>query len=121
MPIDVHSFKHRADNFKAGAISRCLKKWKSITSDPWILSIVKGYNIEFKWNPYQYSRPKPRRLNKQSQAMLDEALEEFLDLGIIEPCNFNEYGFYSTLFPIAKKDKSARIIFDLDTVSKWTR
>ncbi len=49
--------------------------------------------------------------------LLASALEEFLELGIIEPCDFNEYGFYSTLFPIAKKDKTARIIFDLSDLN----
>ncbi len=67
MPIDVHKFKHRADNFRAGAISRCFKAWKSITTDPWILDLVLGYNIEFKWNPYQLYRPKPLRLNAGSR------------------------------------------------------
>ncbi len=117
MPIDVNSFKHRVDNFRAGAISRCYKKWKTITKDPWILKLVKGYNIEFKWDPYQDFRPEPLRLNNASQTLLDSALAEFLELGIVEPCDYNEYGFYSTLFPIAKKDKSARIIFNLSDLN----
>ncbi len=117
MPIDVDSFQHRVDNFRAGSVSRCYKKWKTITKDPWILNLVKGYKIEFKWDPYQEIRPQPLRLNAQSQKMLDDAFAEFLDLGIIEPCDFNEYGFYSTLFPIAKKDKSARIIFNLSDLN----
>ena len=117
MPIDVNSFRHRVDNFKAGAVSRCYKKWKTITSDPWVLNLVKGYNIEFWADPYQSSRPQPLRLNDSSQKMLDDALEEFLELGIIEECNYDEFGFYSTLFPIAKKDKSARIIFNLSDLN----
>ncbi len=82
MPIDVHSFKHRVDNFKAGAVSRCYNKWKTITSDPWVLSLVKGYNIEFWADPYQFYRPQPLRLNANSQYMLDTALEEFLELAL---------------------------------------
>ncbi len=119
MPIDVSKFRHCVDNFSAGAIGNCLDKWKSITSDRWILNLVKGYRIEFKNDPYQDFRPKPLRLDRNSQKLLDNALHEFLKVGIIECCNVDEEGFYSTLFPIAKKDKNAgaRVIFDLSDLN----
>ncbi len=81
------------------------------------MKLVKGYKIKFKAEPYQYYRPQPLRLNAHDQELLDTALEEFLELGIIEPCNFNEYGFYSTLFPIAKRDRTARVIFNLSDLN----
>ncbi len=113
MPIDVRKFRHKVDNFWPGSVSRCLKSWKALTNDKWILALVKGYKIEFKADPWQSFRPKPLRLNAHDQALLDNALEEFLHLGIIEPCDYNDEGFYSTLFPVAKRDKTARVIFDL--------
>ena len=51
MPIDVSKFKHRVDNFRAGAIKKCFEKFR-----------IRNYIT----------------------------------------CKFYEYGFYSTLFPIAK-------------------
>ncbi|MCP4263166.1 MAG: hypothetical protein GY774_37505, partial [Planctomycetes bacterium] len=111
MPIDVSKFKHTAENFKAGSISRRLQQWQEITTDKWILNLVKGYKIDFIVDPWQEFRPKPLRLNNHDQKLLDDTLREFLALGIIEQCDVEEYGFYSTIFPIEKRDHTARIIF----------
>jgi hypothetical protein len=119
MPIDISKFKHTATNFEAGSISRRLKQWKDLTSDKWILKLVKGYEIDFIVEPWQDFRPKPLRLNRHDQELLDTTLKEFLKLGIIEPCDINEYGFYSTIFPIEKKDHTARIIFDLSELNYY--
>ncbi len=105
--IDPTKFIHSVDNFRAGAVSKCLPRWKQITNDKWVLDIVKGYRIELKNDPYQAYRPRPLRLEPNSQSQLDEALKEFLCVGIIVPCNYEEEGFYSTLFPIAKRDNTA--------------
>ncbi len=110
-------FRHTIDNFKAGSVRHCLPRWRQLTNDKWVLEIVKGYRLELKYDPWQTYRPKPLRLDSNSQSQLDQALQEFLRVGIIEPCNFDEDGFYSTLFPIAKRDKSARIIFDLSELN----
>ncbi len=83
MDIDVSKFRHRVDNFKAGTISRCYGNWRKITASRWILDLVQGYSIEFKDEPFQLYRPKPLRLNEQSQQLLDEALEEFLHLELL--------------------------------------
>ncbi len=50
--IDVSKFKHQVKNFKAGAVSRCIQKWRTITSDPWLLGLIAGYKIEFREDPY---------------------------------------------------------------------
>ena len=101
--VDPSSFYHTPDNFRAGAVRSCLPKWKQITNDKWVLDIVKGYRLELWSEPWQEYRPQPRRLENNSQKQLDDALLEFLRQGIIEPCDFDEEGFYSTLFPISKR------------------
>ncbi len=40
--IDPSTFMHTIDNFEAGAISDNLHMWKRLTTDPWILAMVKG-------------------------------------------------------------------------------
>ncbi len=117
MPIDVTKFKHKVENFKAGSISKCLKNWKMITSDRWILNMVKGYKVDFLSEPWQDYRPRPLRLDSHSQNSLDKTLAEFLELGIIEPCNEDEDGFYSTLFTTPKRDGSDRVIFNLSDLN----
>ncbi len=62
---------------------------------------------------------KPLRLDVKSQNSLDKTLAEFLDLGIIEPCDVDEEGFYSTLFTTPKKDGSDRVIFNLSDLNEF--
>ena len=41
-------------NFVAGGLANKIKELEMITSDPWILSTVLGYIIEFEDIPIQY-------------------------------------------------------------------
>ncbi len=115
--VNTDSFIHRIENFQAGAISRCLEKWESITTDKWILKLVEGYQIDFAVKPYQTFRPQPLRLDSNTETKLHAALTEYLELGIIEPCDELEDGFYSNLFTVPKRDDSVRVIFNLSDLN----
>ncbi len=115
--VDTDNLKHRIDNFQAGAVSRCLDKWEKITTDQWILRLIEGYEIDFVAEPYQNFRPRPLRLDAGTESKLQQALVEYLDLGIIEPCPEEEDGFYSNLFTVPKRDESVRVIFNLSDLN----
>jgi len=117
--IDPSKFKHKTENFRAGAIARAFKQWKKLTNDKWILNMVKGYEIEFLSKPRQTRRPRPLKLHSSSQGALDSALIDFLQTEVIESCDEEEEGFYSTLFPVPKKDGTARIIFNLSDLNEY--
>ena len=51
--LDTRFLRHRKENFQAGAVSRCLEKWVSITTDQWILKLIEGYQIDFREKPYK--------------------------------------------------------------------
>ncbi len=116
-PVDVSTFKHTVHNFQAGAISRCYDRWKSLTSDRWILKLVNGYEAQFESEPWQDRRPRPLKLDHKSQISLDKTLE----LGIIEPCDVDEEGFYSTLFTTPKNDGTDRVIFNLSDLNEFIK
>ena len=71
--INVKRLKHKKENFRAGAVSRCLEKWEQITTDPWILKLVEGYQWKFRYEdgeiqmPYQDFRPQALRLDKETE------------------------------------------------------
>ena len=119
--IDVSNFEHTVKNFQAGAISRQYENWSKLTSDKWILNLVQGYEVDFKNEPWQPFRPNQLKLDKQSTIDLDKALNEFLELGIIEPCDYDEDGFYSTLFTTPKRDGTARVIFNLSDLNEFIK
>ena len=49
---------NQPNNFYAGKISSCYNNWLEITSDKWILDIVKnGYHIEFDSDPRHNLQP----------------------------------------------------------------
>lgn len=37
--------------YTAGSVKQCLEYWKAVTTDPYVLSIVNGYSIEFEKDP----------------------------------------------------------------------
>ncbi|MCP3933699.1 MAG: hypothetical protein GY705_31925, partial [Bacteroidetes bacterium] len=117
--INVGNLKHTIDNFQAGAVSRCIEKWEQLTCDPWILNMIEGYELDFLAEPSQDFRPKPLRLESKMEEKLQDALREFLELGIIEECDENEYGFYSNLFPVPKKIDAIRVIFNLSELNEF--
>ena len=111
---------HRADNFHAGAIARCIDNWKLLTSDKWILEVVKGYKIEFSEKPIQTYIPRPLRMPENKQRDLDKALSELLEAGIIEQSDRDPTkGFVSTTFTTPKKDGSVRVILNLKELNEF--
>ena len=45
-------------NFQAGRLKEHAVCWEKLSSDPSILHIVKGYNIEFETTPHQAKNPR---------------------------------------------------------------
>ena len=103
------------ENFRGGKIASCLKEWKALTSDPWILDVVSGYELEFDEEPYQARIPYPLRLDYDEQKALDDEVRHFIEMGIVEDCPYAERGtgYYSNLFTRPKEDGSKRVILNL--------
>ena len=79
-----------SENFRAGNIAQCYEAWAELTTDKWILHMVKpGYKIEFETLPSLH-------LKQKEPSKLDDALQEFVIQGIVEQCNGNHNAYYST-------------------------
>lgn len=77
-------FTAKADYFKAGRLVSFLKNWKEITSDPEILSMVRGQHIKFNSMPIQGKTPGQSVKNSEVN---------IIDLEI---CKLIKKGCYST-------------------------
>ena len=110
---------HLPENFRAGLIGECWEEWRKLTSDRWILRMVKGFPIEFDQTPFQERLPRPIKLRSAEAWGLELALQDFLEQGVIEHCTeIHENDFFSSLFTTPKKDGSARVIFNLSKLNE---
>ena len=106
-------------NFRAGKIADCVEIWESLTTDKWILNVVRGDFIEFESVPLQIHVPGEVHLSAGEKKALHDSLTEFESLQIIEECQANERdGFYCNLFPRIKRDQSTRVIFNLKQLNR---
>ncbi|XP_064643578.1 uncharacterized protein LOC135497676 [Lineus longissimus] len=105
--------KNTAKNFTAGKVASALDYWQTITSDPWVLSNILGYEVECAVEPYQVSQPRESRFDKVTTLILDNLLTGLENKGIIEPCVITLDSYVSSVFLVPKRDGSHRWILNL--------
>ena len=62
-----------------------LDRWQKLTSDPWILDIIKGYKIEFETLPRQRSQPKQLVFTAEENNFVQQEMQKVLEKGIVRP------------------------------------
>ena len=104
-----------------GRLSHFLTEWESITSDKWVLSLIReGYKLEFIQKP-------PFRGIKETmvpicQAMsIEKEIENLLFKNAIERVSQKDAmnGFYSTLFLVPKKNGEMRPVINLRSLNRY--
>jgi hypothetical protein len=82
-----------------------------------------GYRLDFDTLPPLILPPAMDTCStsREKLAILRPALQELLDKRVVEVCeNLSEPGWYSRIFPVAKRDPTKhRIILDLHLTSNW--
>lgn len=101
------------ESFRAGGIKCCLDKWKSITSDPFILAMVQGCTIELEEIPKQHFVPKPYSLSIAERQAASLEIQKLLSKGVIEKTSTIMGDFFSNIFLVPKKNGSYRLILNL--------
>ena len=90
---------------QAGRVAHCLDNWKQITTDPWILQVVQGYQIEWSKTPFQVHPAITSVTSKEAALLVEEEVDSLLQKGaVVPPCTDQ---FISRLFLVEKKDKSS--------------
>ncbi|CAC5382740.1 unnamed protein product [Mytilus coruscus] len=64
------TFINTPDNFIGGKVIKFLENWMSLTSDNWVLDVVKGYQIEFEQIPSQNKEPNILQFNTDDTNMV---------------------------------------------------
>ena len=63
-----------------------MENWQKLTSDPWVLEVVKGYPLELELWPSQLVPPTPSMLNSKGQVLVQTEVEKMLLKRAILPC-----------------------------------
>ena len=82
----------------AGRLKYFLKNWGKVTNDSTILSIVKGYSIDFVQTPYQPKAPIRAKLNQVQEELVSQEEKEMLEKGTIREATHCKDQFVSRLF-----------------------
>ena len=103
----------------AGIVSHCLNNWTQLTTDPWILSTVEGYHIEWLRPPFQmYPVITQMRSPEDIQAIQTEVQSLILRQAVVAVPHCEDQ-FISRLFLVGKKDGSLRPVINLKSLNRF--
>ena len=107
-------------NFRpAGRLQYFLKNWEKLTNDPFILELVKGYQIPFLSEPSQTAPPSSTSMSQEETAIVDQEIQKMLKKGaikLVQPNTKNQ--FLSSIFIVPKKDSRHRPVINLKKLKK---
>ena len=104
---------------KAGRLKHCLQAWQKLTSDHYILNVVKGLEIDFEVQRKQVFVPKQYNFNDAEVQIIDARIEEFLESGIIETATHAAGEYISNIFIRPKRNGSYRLILNLESLNEY--
>ena len=102
-----------------GRLSLFLPFWQSITTDQWVLQVVKhGYRLEFESPPVSTGRRKTvLQLGEYDMSGEVSGLYDNCSVRYVPPDQVDT-GVYSTYFLVDKKDGGKRLILNLKTLNR---
>ena len=102
--------------FMAGQLQNYIANWQRITSD----SFNAHCQIDFEDEPLLRSNiARPQyTFSKSEKLIIDNEIEKFPKIGIIEPSMYETCQVISPIFTRVKKDGSRRVIFNLKKLNK---
>ena len=109
----------KADSFQAGKIKNFLENWKRITSDKYILDIVKhGLKLEF-LSVAPHREPFRVTYNTKENGIISQEISKLLKKKVIVQIIAEKGDFFCSVFLQAKKDESYRMILNPKKLNKY--
>ena len=110
---------NKADSFQAGNIKNFLENWKRITSDKYILDIVKhGLKLEF-LSVAPHREPFRVTYNTKGNDIISQEISKLLKKKVIVQTIAEKGDFFSSVFLRVKKGESYRMILNLKKLNKY--
>jgi hypothetical protein len=112
--IDINAGK---EFFLRRRLKSFYPKWRQLTSNPWVLSCVKGQKLPFTKTPLQAQAPHFGPAPKDFESM-SKAVQELLIIGAISPCSPRPGQYLSRVFLADKPNGQKRFILNLKHLNK---
>ena len=101
------------------SLGKKYSQWQKITTDPWVLRTIKGYEIEFDESPIQEKLPNPISFNKNECELVSSEVNEMLKKGAIKEIDNENCKFLSNIFLVPKKNGQLRPVINLKFLNKF--
>ena len=109
----------KSDSFQAGNIKHFLENWKRITSDKYILDIVKhGLKLEF-LSEAPHREPFQVTYNTKENGIISQEIGKLLKKKVIVQTIAEKGDFLFSIFLRVKKDENYRIILNLKKLNTY--
>ena len=122
-PLEQDTLCIRPSLPPAGRLTHFLPFWEKVTSDPWVLKVIRsGYLLEIAKQLPSRRKILTTPLRDGGHVLLEE-VAELLGKSAVEPVPPGQErdGFYSTYFLVEKKDGSQRPILNLKFFNRFLR
>ena len=114
----IYDLSQKVKCFTAGNIHNHLSQWKSITSDPFIIDIVKSnLKLRFAEEPAQnicHNMP----VTKAEKQIISDEIQKLLQKQVMYPCMREEGDSMPSIFTWEKSDGSHKMTLNLKQVNK---
>ena len=104
---------------QADRTASCLKHWKSITKDKFLLGLVRGIKLNFHSLPWQLNPPSPIAMSEYEMSLVDEEVQGMVRKGAIVRVGSAWGQFLSSIFLIPKKSGAMRPVINLKNLSRF--
>ena len=101
-----------------GSIANKILEWEKLTSDPDILSTVKGLKIEFVDIAPSNSSKVEYVTNSEGKTFIKQEIKKLIDQKVIVRCESEQGQVTSPIFLREKSDNSHRLILNLKSLNK---
>ena len=114
----METLQEKALTYRAGNIKHHADQWSLITSDKFIIDVVRhGLKINFTVQPPERAPFEYERSHTESK-IIDSEIIKLLKKGVISHCPNETGDYFSNLFTRPKKDRTCRTILNLKSLNK---
>lgn len=97
-----------------------MREWEATTNNKLVLQAIKGFEIKFTEEPYQYIAKNPD-LNSIDEEIVDKLVHYLLSIGAIRKVENSEIKFVSPIFPVPKHNGKHRLVLNLKQLNKFIK
>jgi len=116
----LDKYKKLGIQFNGGQVCKYVQQWKQITSNKYVLDIIKGDVIDFNGQP-PIKHFSENSIKLKDENLLQLELEKLLNKGIIKKTIHEPVEYVSPIFITQKSDGGIRLILNLKNLNKCVK